>query len=847
MMASHAAPSGLRPFAVAFPVKRITTSARPPRNATEGVPYRCCVRPALALLLTLSMGCIDSAPSSNAPQVAVKKPPPAQQLLERVVEAYHKADRYEDSGQLRVRYKCDGEIVDELIDFSVAVSGPNKLRMHAYQALVVCDGRNFRATINEAPGEVFSVPAPEELSLALVYGDRVLGQALNRIVGSIPLALFLDPEPLGQFAVNAQMTKFMSPRTIDGEACQRVRIERTDGAFVLWIDERTLVVRRVEYPTDGYRELLESYYGSITGMTITAELTGARLDSPIDDVAFQFEVPKGAELVHQFEAVRMGTRIPKFELHALDGRVITRDSLAGKIVVIMFWQKDDAAYSLKDLSKLEQVYARYRDQDSIVFLAVSADLDETSDDDLRSVFTKAKLSLPMARVTRQVATRAFGLQLVPTTMILGNDGRLQELVKGPYLDQLAVLPKELDQLLAGGDLIATPQEPEPRGLAGQSPPRTTEVQLYLGFAWSPQSKFADATQAADTAFSKAEISPRREPEKLRLKRLWACTALKSPGNLLVVANDSGRDRMFALEGLRSVAELDAEGNLSAMHRLDLPARKKDAVISFLRTAGDGAGKRFFLGSAPGVQQLHVFDDRWKRLRSFPEEGDHAGISDALLADLDGDGEVEIAVGYYGEVGIHCVSLDGRRLWRNRAAENVLGLAVWGPDGEGHRGLLATSQLGTLLPIDAKGNARRAIVVGDRFARLIFTADLDGDEQPEWCAIAHDKLGSGKLGPDVAVGISPGGEELWSHPLPAGKQPHPAFEAVAAGNLLGHETGQWVIAGADGSIHILAIDGALIDRFNYGASLSGLAVAHVDGRGILLVATDEAVEAWQVEE
>ncbi len=797
----------------------------------------------LLLLLALTMGCVDTTPSNSDPapdgdpRPIVEPKGPAMELMERMIEAYHKADSYEDSGQLRVRYRRNGELVEELYDFSTALSGPNKLRVHACDAVVVCDGRNFHGTINEAPGEVLYVPAPEELSLTLVYADRVLGQALNQIVGSVPLALYLDPEPLAQFLTDAQGPELASMRTIDGEACQGVRIKQNDGSFVLWIDEKTLALRRVEYPTDGYRAILASYVGSVTGMTITADLKGARLDGPIDDVAFQFEVPKGAELVHQFDAVRIGARIPKFTLQALDGRIFTRDSLKGKIAVLKFWHKDDAEHSLKDLANLQQVYARYQNEDSIVFLAVCAEADEVSDDELKSVFTRAGLSLPIARVTSQVARRAFALEVVPTTMILGSDGSLQERTIGTYTDQIKALPKKLDVLLKGGDLIAAAPE-----LAGHWPHRTTEGVFYVGLRWVVQ-RPVQATEAS-------LIAARGTTSKLRLKRLWSCDELKSPGNILVVPNASGSDQVFILDGFKSVAEVGADGKLSAKHRLDLP-EANDSAISFLRTATDGDGRRFFLGSAPGVQQVHLFDAGWKRLLSFPEAGEHPGISDAVLADLDGDGELEIGVGYW-EIGVHGVSLNGERRWRNRTAENVLKLAVAGPDNRGQRDLLATCLQGpnlqdVLLSIDAMGKERGAIAFDGRIVKRIFTADLGGDEQPEWCVIAHDKLGSGQIGPEVAVFVSPAGEELNSFKLPVGMQPHAGFETVAAGNLLGQETGQWIVAGANGSIHILSIDGTLVDRFNNGAALRGLAVANIGGRGTLLVAGDDGVEAWQVED
>ena len=72
------------------------------------------------------------------------------------------------------------------------------------------------------------------------------------------------------------------------------------------------------------------------------------------------------------------------------------------------------------------------------------------------------------------------------------------------------------------------------------------------------------------------------------------------------------------------------------------------------------------------------------------------------------------------------------------------------------------------------------------------------------------------------------------------QTNAALEMVAAGRVLGG-TGNWVLAGADGSIHILSADGKPLDQFNTGAAISGLTVAPIDG-GALIVATDKGIDA-----
>ncbi|MGD0900645.1 MAG: hypothetical protein ABR915_22665, partial [Thermoguttaceae bacterium] len=59
-------------------------------------------------------------------------------------------------------------------------------------------------------------------------------------------------------------------------------------------------------------------------------------------------------------------------------------------------------------------------------------------------------------------------------------------------------------------------------------------------------------------------------------------------------------------------------------------------------------------------------------------------------------------------------------------------------------------------------------------------------------------------------------------------------------------GAWILPGCDGSIHFVSADGRPIDRFNYGAILGGLATVMVDGKPVLLVASENGLEALRIE-
>ncbi|MGH7134427.1 MAG: redoxin domain-containing protein, partial [Pirellulales bacterium] len=638
-------------------------------------------------LALAAAGCTQGTEAKPLTEELRSPPKTALELLKRLVEVYHKANRYEDQGKLVLQYIREGKTYQETIEFSLVLDGPNRIRLRAYDALAVCDGQTFRATIDEAPGEVLSVAAPDELSLGTVYRDAVLSKALNQIVGSVPLTLFLEPDPLPVFKYNARAPELDTPEKIGNDLCYRVRLGHREGVMVLWIDQKTVVVRRVEYPAAGYRQLVERYPGALSGMTIIAEHEGAQLDPPIDDSKFHFDLPEDAELVKQFDAVLVGARIPRFKLRSLDGEVITRESVDDKIVVIKFWQKDDVARFRDDLASFEQIRQRYQERDEVVFLALDVDSEEVSDEDLKRELDNSGISLPIFRVDARVAFRSFGLQVVPTTVILGRHGSLQEHRLGVDADQSAALPKKIDTLLAGGELVLEPQPPP-------------KVHYYSAFDWqNPLASEEDEKPDVPAEFANAEVAPPSEPELLRVNRLWACKELSAPGNMLVVHEEAG-DRVFVLDESSSVVELGADGKVLFKRPLEL-LEEDEGRITFLRTGMDGKGRRFYLASAVGARQLYLFDHEWKRRLVFPDESDHLAISDVQLADLDGDGELEMLVGYLGLVGTHCVDLKGHTIWRNRAAENVLRLAVTAPDHSGQRLLLVAQ--GLLLPVDAAGN------------------------------------------------------------------------------------------------------------------------------------------------
>ena len=151
--------------------------------------------------------------------------------------------------------------------------------------------------------------------------------------------------------------------------------------------------------------------------------------------------------------------------------------------------------------------------------------------------------------------------------------------------------------------------------------------------------------------------------------------------------------------------------------------------------------------------------------SFPEDAyknPHAGLGDAELADTDGDGVGEISAGYLGLVGVKSISLDGKIRWSDRSLANVFSLAVGGPDQSGHRPLYCVNDRAALVALDSRGKVERQLSLDGRLLFGIAAENLDENPQPELCG-----LSSPNLGENLAVGLDPQGNLLWSYQMPKG--------------------------------------------------------------------------------
>ncbi len=742
----------------------------------------------------------------------------ARQLLQAMVAAYQGAASYSDQGIVRLFAQMDDQTIDQSEHFSVVLVRPDKLRMEAYQVVAACDGEQFRATIQDLPDQVLVRPAPEELTLKELYADQVLaGVTHGGIAGPPPqFMLLFSPNPMELLLHEAEEPTLAEPGTIGQNQYYRVQLRRPDGILTLWIDQQTLVLRRIVFPVESLRREL-SQSGTVQSISLVADFTGAQLNARVGPERFRVELPPEARQVEFFvpphPAQLLGKKVPEFKFYTLDNKPITPAELAGRVGVLAFWGATWPR-STSSLPQVQKAFAQFADEPRVAFYAVSLDLPQTEVTDIQQALSEAGVTMPVLRDLDRCAGPLLKIGDPPCLLVIDAEGVAQHFQFGFPADLSKTLPEKLARVLAGEDIY-------------HEPLAQYEEELRL---------FQHPPERPDYA----ELAPRSQPQRLRLTPLWRCADLSAPGNMLVLYPAGGPARLVVVEAGRTLAEVGLDGKLLAKHELDLAEQE---VVASLRSGADADGKLYLAGFASAQQRVHVLDQQFNRLFSFPAdalENRHGGIADVRFADLEGDGALELYVGYWGVVGVQRVSLEGQRVAANRSIASVIRLAVTGPDAQGRRRLVCVNQRGALSLLDHELGGQDEVSVGDRLVHWIVGADLTGDGQPEFCA-----LSSSPPGQTEAVGLTLDGQELWRYRLPDGLHRSPV-EPIVAGRVAAGGPGCWLLSGPDGSIHILSAEGQLIDQFNYGQVLGGLATAEINGRPALIVSSAQGVEALGIE-
>ena len=751
------------------------------------------------------------------------------ECLQEMIDKYHRTKAYADHGRLLLAFSRGGRRNEQSWDAAVQFVRPGRIRLQAYQALVVSDAasaeKRFFARLedtetNNIDNQVLTRAAPEAISLNDLLSDRVLTEQLGSRLQRPPvqLELLLGEKAMATlFAEDIKLT-FLAPAKIHGVICQRVQAEAPEGKYLFWIDADKLLLHKLEYPTSALLpELTQDPF--VSEGSLIAEFEGATFDPKPADLDFAYTPPATAHLVKAFipppissGMSMLGKGVDDFEFVYPDGRKLERETLQGKIAVL-FWYAHHPLCE-KPAQAFAQLTAKYQDNTDIAFLAVCTESNEIGD---KAVLEQLKLwnvNLAAVRDLKEARSRVFYVRDLPSVALLDTAGKYQSLLIGQ--EGLTALPTALERLQKGDDLAAEVHAQEKK-----------LRQQYVNLL---------AAGGVDAhASDRPHLATASRPESLKMEVAWEQKELADARGMAVLSGE--KPRLFALVAEQEVWELNTAGEVLEKHTLSLPPA---VSISSLRAIST-EGKTYFAGFKRFSPGVYLFDEQWKLLTAYPQEiTESAPVSDVQFAPFGENREPTLLIAYAESVGVHCVSLQGKREWKNRAYLPLASVNLALDDEDRGRVALLTGR-GTIGTVNKYGNEDPEQKVAGWSVVQMQTALFPKPKQAGYVAISRNDLEE-----PCVLGLNRTFLEQWNYPLPVADFTEP-LDFITSGELRTDSSGEWVIAWADGSIHIISEDGSFSDNFNTGLQIRGIAVLREGEQRRIIVSTQHGLTAWNVAE
>jgi hypothetical protein len=388
---------------------------------------------------------------------------PGRKLWESVVTKYQTARAYQDQGYVWLRYKRQGKTEDDRAPLSVRIDRQaSRMHLNVYGVRWASDGTRCQAmivdpTTNDLDHQfrVAGIQAP--LTLEQLYVDPILAQSLQAgLAGPAPqLELLLSTEPLSGLVTPSTIVRLDSQEAIDGRMHERLILEEAEVQYVIWIDPKERLIRRIELPWQVAMPLVQQD-AELESIAVSIELEGATWT--IDPTAtWRIEPPADARVVADFVAP------PPPLVSELIGRqpkqpLVLREGVPGKSfeekslrrAAIMLWVADHPS-SAQAARRMQQVVDDLdgQVQRELEFFVVNAEPQGKTLEMIQSW----GVGMPWLDDRTAVGRDALGIGMAPALVAIDQRGMVQLLEPQASPELLAQL-KEICQRLARGDDLA---------------------------------------------------------------------------------------------------------------------------------------------------------------------------------------------------------------------------------------------------------------------------------------------------------------------------------------------------------------------------------------------------------
>ncbi|MGM7700248.1 peroxiredoxin family protein [Pseudalkalibacillus sp. Hm43] len=175
-------------------------------------------------------------------------------------------------------------------------------------------------------------------------------------------------------------------------------------------------------------------FAILIGLFISLGILAWRVPSITEQSQLQVEALKASSQAVPAIA-QIGKPAPDFKLQALSGEDVQLSDLKGKTVVLNFWTTW-CSYCKKEIPELINLHHLY-EKEGIVVLAVNLSSEEENLEQVALFAKEFEIPFTIPLDKEGIVGETYQIVMIPTTFIIGPDGRIQNKIMGPVqLDQL---------------------------------------------------------------------------------------------------------------------------------------------------------------------------------------------------------------------------------------------------------------------------------------------------------------------------------------------------------------------------------------------------------------------------
>ena len=590
---------------------------------------------------------------------------------------------------------------------------------------------------------------------------------------------------------------------IDGRPCFVVRCWSSsdeDNQVDLWIDKENSIVWQAAFPSTCLAEKVRRS-PEITELRIIARFHEASFEKKLTAENFALKSRTDATPVSKFVKIPealpselIGFQAPEFSLLTQSGKELRTEHFRDKTTTLMWIADNVDLDTIYEFDKLAKSLPGERQNYGVVYSEPHRASYDTDIHAMNMALNEVARNTQMPFYYDQdlATSMLFRLKSIPCLVVLDKNSKVQFActIQGEWLNDIKVA---IERITAGEDIANEMLDDYEQFLDAY------HQQLLAFKATDEIGSLARGQDDADSVLNPTG--------RLSATRTWTNSQFRLPGNICISATPESV-KTFVFDGWRTVVQLDADGRTVERHELEMP---NDVGVSVLRTNTDKNGQGWFAAFMPEDKRVFVFNQDWKPVFTYPNQGQTAIRDVQFIADQ------RLLVAFADDDGLRAVNI-----------------ATGQDDVMSEQELTSVSGQNPLAVKDAQlfdysSNRPVSSTKDWKIGRIV--ASPNGS-----CC-----LGTSRDGNWFAIGVSDNSEIAWT----ASIGPQDFENNIQPVSVSESGTARWAIANSKGTIHLFGLDGSWLGDCKLGEQIMGFAlVATSDGQR-LLVATASGVTNWNL--